>query len=158
MKHFTEFKHCHLGLLLGRTASLKDKIIDAHMEPHGLTAAQFKVLMIMVQYGVNTPTEVCRFLSLDSGSMTRMFDRLEDKAFLIRHRSEIDARQVQLKFTEQGRQLAHRLPCIGAQAMNELAAALSAHELKTLEYLLKKILLAAGDPITLQRLGLDNER
>ena len=43
MKHFTpdEFKHCHLGLLLGRAALLKDRIIDTHMEPHGITAAQF---------------------------------------------------------------------------------------------------------------------
>ena len=85
MKHFTpdEFKHCHLGLLLGRAALLKDRIIDTHMEPHGITAAQFKVLIIMAQFGVDTPAELCRHLSLDSGSMTRMLDRLEQKGFLL---------------------------------------------------------------------------
>ncbi|MFI8646493.1 MarR family winged helix-turn-helix transcriptional regulator [Pseudomonas iridis] len=160
MKHFTpdEFKHCHLGLLLGRAALLKDRIIDTHMEPHGITAAQFKVLIIMAQFGVDTPAELCRHLSLDSGSMTRMLDRLEQKDFLARHRSEGDRRQVQLKLTEQGQQLADRLPHIGADAMNELAGAVTPDELKTLEYILKKILLAAGDPITIQRLGEHNER
>ncbi|MCU0121144.1 MarR family transcriptional regulator [Pseudomonas sp. B2M1-30] len=155
MKHFTPdgFKHCHLGLLLGRAALLKDKIIDIHMEPHGITAAQFKVLIIMAQYGVDTPAELCRHLSLDSGSMTRMLDRLEQKDFLIRQRSEGDRRQVQLKLTEQGQQLADRLPYIGADAMNELAGAITPDELKTLEHILKKILLAAGDPITLLRVG-----
>ena len=160
MKHFTpdEFKHCHLGLLLGRAALLKDRIIDTHMEPHGITAAQFKVLIIMAQYGVDTPAELCRHLSLDSGSMTRMLDRLEQKGFLTRQRSEGDRRQVQLTLTEQGQLLADRLPHIGANAMNELAGAVTPDELKTLEYILKKILLAAGDPITLQRLGEHNER
>ena len=160
MKHFTpdEFKHCHLGLLLGRAALLKDRIIDTHMEPHGITAAQFKVLIIMAQFGVDTPAELCRHLSLDSGSMTRMLDRLEQKGFLVRQRSEGDRRQVQLKLTEQGQQLADRLPHIGAAALNDLAGAGTADEWRTLEAILKKILLAAGDPITIQRLGEHNER
>ena len=77
--HPDNFHNCHLGLLLGRAAILKDRIIDTHMEPHGITAAQFKVLIIMAQFGVDTPAELCRNLSLDSGSMTRMLDRLEQK-------------------------------------------------------------------------------
>ncbi|WP_085579733.1 MULTISPECIES: MarR family winged helix-turn-helix transcriptional regulator [unclassified Pseudomonas] len=160
MKHFTpdEFKNCHLGLLLGRAALLKDRIIDTHMEPHGITAAQFKVLIIVAQYGVDTPAELCRHLSLDSGSMTRMLDRLEQKGFLIRQRSEDDRRQVRLKLTEQGQQLADRLPQIGADAMNELAGAITPDELVTLQHILKKILLAAGDSITVLRLGEHNER
>ncbi|MFL7966206.1 MULTISPECIES: MarR family winged helix-turn-helix transcriptional regulator [unclassified Pseudomonas] len=155
MKHFTpdEFHNCHLGMLLGRAALLKDRIIDTHMEPVGITAAQFKVLIIMAQYGIDTPVELCRYLSLDSGSMTRMLDRLEQKGFLIRQRSAEDRRQVQLVLTEAGQALADRLPFIGADAMNQLAGAISREELQTLENILKKILLAAGDSITMLRLG-----
>ncbi len=57
------------------------------MEPHGVTAAQFKVLIIIAQFDVDTPAELCRNLSLDSGSMTRMLDRLEQKGLLARQRS-----------------------------------------------------------------------
>ncbi|NBF04210.1 MarR family transcriptional regulator [Pseudomonas sp. Fl5BN2] len=155
MKHFepVDFHNCHLGLLLGRAALLKDRILDTHMEPHGITAAQFKVLIIMAQFGVDTPAELCRHLSLDSGSMTRMLDRLEQKDFLARRRSEGDRRQVQLVLTEEGQKLADRLPQIGADAMNELAGAITHQELRTLEQILKKILLAAGDPITVLRVG-----
>ena len=155
MKHFEpdDFHNCHLGLLLGRAALLKDRIIDTHMEPHGITAAQFKVLIIMAQFGVDTPAELCRHLSLDSGSMTRMLDRLQQKDFLARQRSEDDRRQVRLVLTDEGRKLADRLPYIGANAMNQLAGAISPEELRTLEQILKKILLAAGDPITVLRLG-----
>ncbi|AZF11465.1 MULTISPECIES: MarR family winged helix-turn-helix transcriptional regulator [unclassified Pseudomonas] len=155
MPHFTpeNFHNCHLGLLLGRAAILKDRIIDTHMEPHGITAAQFKVLIIMAQFGVDTPAELCRNLSLDSGSMTRMLDRLEQKKLLSRKRSDLDRRQVQLVLTADGQRLADMLPQIGAQALNQLAGVLEAGELETLERILKKILIAAGDPITLQRVG-----
>ncbi|AUZ47016.1 MarR family winged helix-turn-helix transcriptional regulator [Pseudomonas orientalis] len=155
MPHFTpdNFHNCHLGLLLGRAAILKDRIIDTHMEPHGITAAQFKVLIIMAQFGVDTPAELCRHLSLDSGSMTRMLDRLEQKDLLSRRRSELDRRQVQLVLTADGQRLADMLPHIGAQALNQLAGVLETGELETLERILKKILIAAGDPITIQRVG-----
>ena len=155
MKHFTpdDFHNCHLGMLLGRAALLKDRIIDTHMEPVGITAAQFKVLIIMAQHGIDTPAELCRYLSLDSGSMTRMLDRLEQKGFLARQRSVDDRRQVLLVLTEAGQALADRLPVIGADAMNELAGAITPDELKTLEQILKKILVAAGDSITLLRVG-----
>ena len=155
MPHFTpdNFHNCHLGLLLGRAAILKDRIIDTHMEPHGVTAAQFKVLIIMAQFGVDTPAELCRHLALDSGSMTRMLDRLEQKNLLSRQRSELDRRQVQLVLTADGQRLADMLPQIGAQALNQLAGVLETGELETLERILKKILIAAGDPITILRVG-----
>ncbi len=155
MTHFTpdSFRNCHLGLLLGRAALLKDRIIDTHMEPHGVTAAQFKVLIIIAQFDVDTPAELCRNLSLDSGSMTRMLDRLEQKGLLARKRSEQDRRQVQLVLTEDGQRLADMLPHIGVQSMNELAGALEPGELQTLEAILTKILVAAGDAIVIQRVG-----
>ena len=155
MKHFhpDNFRNCTLGLLLGRTAMLKDRIIDRHMEPYGITAAQFKVLIIMAQFDVDTPAELCRHLCLDSGSMTRMLDRLEQKSLLARQRSEADRRQIRLVLTDDGQALASLLPQIGADAMNQLAGAISPQELQSLEQILKKILLAAGDPITVMRLG-----
>lgn len=155
MKHFSpdNFQNCHLGLLLGRAALLKDRIIDTHMEPHGITAAQFKVMIIIAQFGVDTPAELCRHLSLDSGSMTRMLDRLEQKGLLLRKRCADDRRLVRLALTEEGQALADKLPEIGVNAMNQLAGALDSEELQTLEAILKKILLAAGDPITVLRVG-----
>ena len=155
MKHFSpdNFQNCHLGLLLGRAALLKDRIIDTHMEPHGITAAQFKVMIIIAQFGVDTPAELCRHLSLDSGSMTRMLDRLEQKGLLLRKRCADDRRLVRLALTDEGQALADKLPEIGVNAMNQLAGALDSEELQTLEAILKKILLAAGDPITVLRVG-----
>ncbi|MBK4987287.1 MarR family winged helix-turn-helix transcriptional regulator [Pseudomonas sp. S36] len=155
MAHFSpeNFQTCAIGMLLGRSAILKDRILDWHLESEGVTAAQFKVLIIVTQYQVDTPAELCRYLGLDSGSMTRMLDRLEQKELLMRARCPDDRRQVRIALTEDGQRLADRLPEIGAAAMNELCGVLAPNELKTLESLLAKILLNAGDPLTVRRFG-----
>jgi DNA-binding MarR family transcriptional regulator len=111
------------------------------------------VLVIIELYGADTPAELCRSLSLDSGSMTRMLDRLEQKGLLMRTRSDADRRQVRLVLTEAGQALSDLLPTIGAQAMNEMVGVLEDEELATLEKILTKILVASADPITLARIA-----
>ena len=151
MPHFTpeNFQTCAIGMLLGRAAILKDRILDWHLESEGVTAAQ----IIVTQYEVDTPAELCRYLGLDSGSMTRMLDRLEQKGLILRNRCPDDRRQVRLGLTADGQRLADRLPEIGAAAMNELVGVLQPDELKSLEGLLAKVLLGAGDPLTIRRFG-----
>ncbi|MEG5263729.1 MarR family transcriptional regulator [Pseudomonas sp. JDS28PS106] len=155
MKHFSpdNYDSSLIGLLVGRTNGLKDRMLDKYLEPYDVTAAQFKVLIIVAQFCADTPVELCRHLSLDSGSMTRMLDRLEQKGLVVRTRSETDRRQVQLALTEQGRTLAGLLPQIGADAMNDTFAALEPEEVQTLQRILTKVLVAADDHITLTRLS-----
>ncbi|WP_027981459.1 MarR family transcriptional regulator [gamma proteobacterium L18] len=155
MRHFTpeNFRNCTIGLLLGRASSVKDRILDTHLVPEGVTAAQFKVLLIMEQFGVDRPAELCRYLSLDSGSMTRMLDRLEQKALIVRRPCADDRRQVRVGLTGAGLELAGKLPVVGSDAMNELVGVLEPDELESLERILTKVLLAAGDTLTALRVG-----
>ena len=155
MPHFTPetFHSSLLGMLLGRTEQLKNRILDTHLAPYGVTAPQFKVLVMVAQFGAQTPADLCRMLSLDSGSMTRMLDRLEQKDLLARTRSEADRRQVRLMLTPDGQQLSDLLPQIGAKAMNEMVGVLDSEELAMLEKILTKILVASADPITLARIA-----
>jgi MarR family multiple antibiotic resistance transcriptional regulator len=155
MKHFTpdNFNSGLMGLLIGRTNALKDRLLDTLLVPYGVTASQFKVLIIIAQFAADTPAELCRHLSLDSGSMTRMLDRLEQKELITRTRSDTDRRQVHLALTGEGQALSNRLPQIGAEAMNGLLGALEPAELQRLEQILTKVLVAADDQITIARLG-----
>lgn len=155
MAHFTpeKFDDSLFGMLLGRTEQLKNRILDKHLEPQGVTAQQFKVLVMTARFCAETPADLCRMLSLDSGSMTRMLDRLEQKGLLERKRSESDRRQVRLVLTQTGRAVSDLLPQIGAQAMNEMVGVLEDSELVTLEKILTKILIASDDPIALARIA-----
>ena len=155
MKHFTpeNQQSTIMGMLIGRTNSLKDRLLDQQLLPYDVTSSQFKVLIIVAQLKSDTPAELCRHLSLDSGSMTRMLDRLEQKQLLERTRSATDRRQVQLALTAAGKAIADRLPQIGADAMNELLKVLDAEEVAHLERILSKLLIDANDPMTIARLS-----
>lgn len=132
------FKTVHLGILLGQTAALKDRLLDRHLVPLGITAAQLKVLRI-VGRGDDTAVALCRHLSIHSASMTRMLDRLERKGLIVRTQDGQDRRQVRLMLTEKGESLRSTFPPMEAAAMNEFTGCLTTEELKCLESLLEKV-------------------
>jgi DNA-binding MarR family transcriptional regulator len=136
--------HYSVGHLLHLTNALKDRLLDKHLEPYDITSAQFKVLLLLARDNKDTPVEICRCLSLDSGAMTRMIDRLESKGLIARVRSTTDRRQVRLELTEQGHTLSKQIPQIAANAMNDLTGELTGVELNELQRLLRKILVPVG--------------
>lgn len=134
-----------IGQLIGVSAATKDRILEKHLAALDITAAQFKVLIFVGLNRANSPVELCRELSVDSGSMTRMLARLEKKGLLLRGRCPeppLPAPGSQRSGTEGQEQL----PLIASAAMNELVACLSTEELQTLTHLLTKVLLHAGCP------------
>ncbi|MEE9103083.1 MarR family transcriptional regulator [Pseudomonas nitroreducens] len=133
-----------IGHLLGASALLKDRLLDKHLAHLDITAAQFKVLFFIGHDRANTPAELCRELSIDSGSMTRMLDRLARKDLLVRQPCQNDRRSVRLHLSEAGQAVHAQSPQIAAAAMNELVGSLSREELHTLTSLLDKILHAHG--------------
>jgi DNA-binding MarR family transcriptional regulator len=157
MNHFTSdnFHSGLIGLLIGRTNGLKDRLLDKYLEPYGVTSSQFKVLIIVSQFGTDTPADLCRHLSLDSGSMTRMLDRLEQKNLIARCRSDVDRRQVQIMLTEEGKTLSNRLPQVGADAMNEMFTSMEPEDMAHLERILIKVLVDNNDQTTIARLAFD---
>ncbi|AHL76311.1 MarR family transcriptional regulator [Stutzerimonas stutzeri] len=131
-----------LGHLIALINQLKDRILERKLADHDLTAAQFKVVLLMGHRSASTPAELSRILSIDSGAMTRMLDRLEGKDLLRRERCDNDRRQVQLVLTERGTTLSEQIPAIAADAMNELTECLSGAEVSEFERVLKKMLVA----------------
>lgn len=133
-----------LGYLLHQAGLLKDRILDRHLAPLDVTSAQFKVL-IYLHYGqVQTPAELSRQLHLDSGAMTRMLDRLASKGLIQRKRCPEDRRVVLLQLTDSGLEVAHKIPEVTVNALNELAAPLTRDEFNALVKGLWKLLGQAG--------------
>jgi DNA-binding MarR family transcriptional regulator len=135
------FKSLQLGMLIGHTAALKDRLLDRHLTPLGITAAQLKVLKVICR-GDNTAVALCRQFSIHSACMTRMLDRLERKGLIVRTRDASDRRQVRLLLTEKGEAMTSMLPTMEIAAMNEFTEGISSEELLRLESLLAKMLAA----------------
>jgi len=152
MPHYTPENYPPLGSighLLSIVAQLKERLLDAQLADQQVTAAQFKVLLLIGHQLASSPAELCRALSVDCGSMTRMLDRLVAKQLLERHQCTEDRRSVRLRLTASGQALYARLPEIGSAALNELLACLDPEELQLFERLLRRIVNASGPHVTL---------
>src|SRR5579885_1302894 len=72
--------------LITRARSSLLTSFDTELEPFGVTGAQFEVLKNLVRSDNETAASLCRALHYDTGSMTRMLDRLQEKGLVSRAR------------------------------------------------------------------------
>lgn len=106
-----------LGRLIHMVNQKKDRLLNEYLSPLDITAAQFKVLCSIRCAACITPVELKKVLSVDLGALTRMLDRLVCKGWV------------------------ERLPNPNDKDLHqELTKNLTADEVATLEYLLKKVL------------------
>lgn len=115
----------------------------------GLVGAEYDtlhLLMIRDTPGHASPTELAHDLSLSPAGMTGRLDALEAKGYLRRVRDDDDRRRVDIEVTTTGFALWQKAMRIRGDSEDSVFAALSKTELNTLNRLLKKLTLAAGDP------------
>jgi DNA-binding MarR family transcriptional regulator len=129
-----------LGYYLTKARNVLVERMDRAVKPLGLTAQQIGVILMLSCGRGHTPYELSRAMSYDSGSMTRMLDRLEKKGFIVRTRSEADRRMVKLELTQQGREVAQQLPRLGAVVLNEQLQGFTEEDTATLTALLGRLI------------------
>jgi DNA-binding MarR family transcriptional regulator len=129
-----------LGYFLTKARNVLVERTDRAVEHLGLTAQQIGVILMISCGRATTPFELSRTMSYDSGSMTRMLDRLEKKGLIARSRSDKDRRVVKLELTPEGQYAAAQLPEIGAVVLNEQLRGFSDTDLATLIDLLSRFI------------------
>ncbi|MGH8777647.1 MarR family winged helix-turn-helix transcriptional regulator [Paraburkholderia sp.] len=135
-----------LGYYLSKARNVLAERMDRAVKPLGLTAQQIGIVLLLWHGRATTPFELSRALSYDSGSMTRMLDRLEKKGLIARTRSEIDRRMVKLELTPAGRDAATQLPELCTAVLNEQLHGFSPDELGTLMSLLGRFIANGSAP------------
>lgn len=107
-----------IGLLLKRTGSQLTLTVDRALAEYDMTHAQLGIFLKLLHGCAKTAADLARDLMTDTGSMTRMLDRLEEKDFIKRTRSSEDRRLVQVELTPKGKQLADQMTQVLIDAMN----------------------------------------
>ena len=92
--------------------------IDQAMEPHELTAMQWQPLHIIANDLANTSADLARRMQVDTGAVTRMVDRMEQKGLVERVRCQEDRRVVNLQVTDSGRKAAAVIPKALCKVLN----------------------------------------
>lgn len=109
-----------------------------YLEPLGLTYTQYVTMMALWEHEVLSVKEMGRLLYLDSGTLTPVLKKLEEKGLVNRRRSREDERSLIVSLTEAGVALKERAVEIPYHIADVLK--LSNEDAKMLYELLHKML------------------
>lgn len=129
-----------LPLLIGMVRSRLTAACDENLADLGLTGAQLPVLHWISNTPGATAATLCRCLGTDTGSMTRMLNRLEAKGFIRRVRSQTDRRVVFLEVTAAGKALKPMITQRMVEIMNRFLIGFQRQDLEQLKSLLQQML------------------
>jgi DNA-binding MarR family transcriptional regulator len=126
---------------LRAAAAHVERSLSRALEPFGLTAAQFELLVVIDRLSGSGAgcSELGRHLAAPGPDVTRMLDRLDSAALVSRNRDEKDRRVVHTALTEKGRQLLADVAPHVAQAEGAMFEGLADEERRHLTALLQGI-------------------
>ncbi|MDD5800608.1 MAG: MarR family transcriptional regulator [Coriobacteriales bacterium] len=108
------------------------------LDPLGLTYTQYICMMVLWEEGQVSVSHLGERVYLDSGTLTPLLRKLEQKGYVRRERSSEDARQVLVSLTPEGRQLKERAAKVPLQIVD--CFDLSPEDARQLKRLLLKVL------------------
>ncbi|WP_423977936.1 MarR family winged helix-turn-helix transcriptional regulator [Lancefieldella rimae] len=116
------------------------------LAPFNLTYTQYIAMMVLWEKKTVSVNELGKQLMLDSGTLTPLLRKLEDKKYLLREKSAKDGRRLIVSLTPEGASLKDKMVVV-PQKMGTCAH-LSPEETTELKRLLKKVtdnILASTD-------------
>jgi len=143
MEHYTPESYTltqSVGFLLTKARNLITAEMDTALKHLDITGPQMGVLFAMQRGQASTPFELSKMLSVDTGLMTRMLDKLEAKGLLERSRNVDDRRVVNLALTKKGAEIAAAIPGIAPEVLNPRLKKFTTAEFDELCHLLHKFI------------------
>jgi DNA-binding MarR family transcriptional regulator len=143
MKHYSPESFSltqSVGFLLTKARNLITAEMDTALAVLDITGPQMGILLAMQRGLAATPFELSKLLSVDTGLMTRMLDKLETKGLLARSRSVDDRRVVNLALTKKGEKIAAEIPTIAPEVLNARLKKFTKAEFEELCRLLDKFI------------------
>lgn len=129
-----------VGYLMGRARASVLSGLDAELARFGLNAMQYAVLKQLAEGKARTAADLCRYMYYDTGSMTRVLDRLEEKGLLRRERCREDRRVVFLRVAAAGRAQLPRLRAAGTRVLDHHLKGFSPAEVDALKRFLGRMI------------------
>lgn len=134
----------HAGYWLSRLQAEMHGQLERRLATHGVTAAQWGVLIALHQGASETVRGLAAFLAVDGGAVTRLIDRLESKGLVERQVDRADRRSVILSLSEGGRALIGPLVQAVDEHDAEVLQGLSSAERRQFMGALSRLLTAQG--------------
>lgn len=133
-----------LGRILRIAAHMRERM-DGWLKPFGLTWEMFDLLASLQRAGSGAglrPTALYQACMLSSGATTNRIDRAEKLKLATRRPDPDDGRAARIALTRRGQALTEQAMTAHASRAQQIADHLTAKEQRTLEALLRKLLLS----------------
>lgn len=133
--------HESIGYLISRARALMAINLDRALAEFGITHAQFGILRKLLDGKPEMTTgDLAREWNYDTGAMTRMLDRMEEKGFICRSRSQTDRRVVLIQLSEKGRELADRMSLVAIETLNIHLQGFSPEDVEQFKNFLRRVI------------------
>ena len=144
-QHLAELRDFELdevvGYLLARAkSSISNLVSQRTMKELGITSTQGSILFMIGSGRCQLAAELARHYGIDASAVTRLVDRLEKRKLLSRVRSSEDRRAVRLELTEQGYEIAARIPSMFCDVVDRALSGFTPEEVGFLKSMLRRIL------------------
>jgi MarR family transcriptional regulator, organic hydroperoxide resistance regulator len=96
------------------------KQYTTYLKPFELTYTGFITMLALEENKHYMVKELGERLFLDSGTLTPLLKKLEEKGYVTRERSMIDERQMNVSLTRKGIEIRKELPCISEKIALEM--------------------------------------
>lgn len=131
----------HVDLLRRATAGLAQRVEEILTEAN-LTLDQWRVLRVLIECGPLSMSDLASRAHITGPTLTRIVDRLVERALLYRNVDATDRRRVLVHASDRGRSLQRSLAPRIADAERDGLAPLSDAETRTLRRLLERLATA----------------
>lgn len=121
---------------LMQAAELYTKELD---KKYNVSTPQLSCLLALRDYGPLPPSQIAKYIMVNSSTVTGIIDRLEQKGFVDRSRTSPDRRVITISLTEKGKDLTQNAPPPLQKKMVEGLMKLPAREIKQIAQALRKL-------------------
>jgi DNA-binding MarR family transcriptional regulator len=129
-----------IGFLLKRAGIQLSTTVDRSLVQYDMTHGQFAIVMKLLHGYAKTAAELARDAMTDTGAMTRMLDRLEEKGIVRRTRSSVDRRVIEVELTDKGKELASDMIQVVIDALNHHLRGFTPEEVELFKNFLRRMI------------------
>lgn len=131
--------HSSVAYLTKRAHSLMVDLMEPLLARPRLTFAQYIILVMLRDSAAVSPRDICLQFRHDSGALTRVIDQLAERGLVVRMRSDVDRRKVELQLTPAGRKVLDTMLPSVLELLNLTLEDFEAGEVEELTRLLAKL-------------------
>ena len=134
----------HLGYWLRYVSNHVSHAFARKLEARGVTVAEWALLRALFDHDALAPSEIAGNMGMTRGAISKLTDRLEAKALIVRTQSRDDKRWQTLALTASGRALVPKLAALADRNDEEFFGHLTATERQAIAEAMRTIVRRHG--------------